>query len=330
MPRPSVLVAVLLAACCVMSLDAAPKRRAVRQRPTPPRPVYRVPEATRLMVVAPHPDDEMLGTGGLMQRVLETGGTVRVVYLTDGDGYPEGVQAEDHVESPTAADYRGYGRQRRREARAALAALGFGPSKYSYTFLSFPDGGLCRLTRSYWSERRSAFRSPFTRLDRPAKADIIVPDTEYRGEDLAQELAQIIGEFRPTLILVPRKEDQHSDHCAAWFFLADAITNVRRVYPDYGVDVLNYIIHFYAWPFEDEELRLAPPPGLRGGESGWLRFPLTPSEQRTKHAALARYTTQMHVMDWFLDGFSRSNEVFSRPGPFKVMLPSRRNLCCDQ
>lgn len=326
-------VALVSVACCLLSFDlqaaGTPKRRpAPRQRQQ--APIYDVPEATRLMVIAPHPDDEMLSAGGLMQRVLATGGTVRVVYLTNGDGYPEGVQAEDHVESPTAADYRGYGRQRRREARAALAALGFGPSKYSYTFLDFPDGGLCLLTRSYWSERRAAFRSPYTRLDRPPKADVIVPDTEYRGEDLAQELARIIGDFRPTLILVPRKEDQHGDHCAAWFFLADAITSVRRVHPDYSVDVLNYIVHFYSWPFEDEERRLAPPPGLRGGASGWLRFPLTPAEQRTKRAALSRYSTQMLVMDWFLDGFARSNEMFSRPVPFKVMLPSRHNLCCEQ
>jgi LmbE family N-acetylglucosaminyl deacetylase len=333
MTRFPVSVAILAIPVCLLTLDvsaiASGQRRAQRRaRPAPN--LFEVPEGTRLMVVAPHPDDEMLGAGGLMQRVLETGGTVRVVYLTDGDGYPEGVQAEDHVESPSANDYRGYGRQRRREARAALAALGYGPSKYTYTFLRFPDGGLCKLTRTYWSERRAAYRSPYTRFDRPAKSDMVVPDTEYRGEDLTQELAQIIGDFRPTLILVPRKEDQHPDHCAAWFFLADALTDVRRVHPDYNVDVLNYIVHFYAWPFEDDELRLDPPPGLRGGTSGWMRFPLTLAELRIKRAALRRYETQMHVLDWFLAGFARSNEVFSRPAATRIMLPSRRNLCCDQ
>src|SRR5438067_7122745 len=88
-----------------------------------------------------------------MQRVHESGGHVNVVYLTDGDGYHEGVQSEGHVESPSASDYRGYGRQRRREARDALAALGL--DRASHTFLSFPDGGLCKLTRTYWSERRT-------------------------------------------------------------------------------------------------------------------------------------------------------------------------------
>jgi hypothetical protein len=38
----------------------------------------------------------------------------------------------------------------------------------------------------------------------------------------------------------------------------------------------------------------------------------------------------MHVMDWFLDGFARSNEVFSRPASTRVVLPSRRSPCCDQ
>jgi LmbE family N-acetylglucosaminyl deacetylase len=331
--RSPVFITVVAIAGWVLSPVAnatAPSQRTARRQPPPAPAILELPEATRLLVVAPHPDDEMLAAAGLMQRVLDTGGTVRVVYLTDGDGYPEGVQAEDHVRAPTASDYRGYGRQRRREARAALAALGFGPSRYSYTFLSFPDGGLCKLTRTYWSERRAAYRSPYTRLDRPPKAEILVPDTEYRGEDLTQELAQIIGDFRPTLILVPRKEDQHPDHCAAWFFLADALTDVRRVHPDYNVDVLNYIVHFSAWPFEDDELRLDPPPGLRGGTSGWMRFPLTLVELRIKRAALRRYETQMHVLDWFLAGFARSNEVFSRPAATRIMLPSRRNLCCDQ
>ena len=112
-----------------------------------------VPDATRLLVIAPHPDDEVLGAGGLMQRVKATGGAVRVVYLTDGDGYPEGVKEEDHVEAPTAKDYLGYGKQRRREARAALVRLGLADA--FQTFLGFPDGGLCKLTRAYWSERRA-------------------------------------------------------------------------------------------------------------------------------------------------------------------------------
>jgi LmbE family N-acetylglucosaminyl deacetylase len=310
-------------ALCSDDADAA------RRQPRVSPPTIAVNADTRLLVVAPHPDDETLGAGGLMQRVREMGGRVHVVYLTDGDGYPEGVRYEGHVESPTATDYRGYGRRRRAEARAALNALKLG--HYAYTFLSFPDGGLCRLTRQYWSEHRRAYRSPYTRLDRPPTGEIIVPDTEYRGEDLTQELARIIGDFMPTIVLVPRREDQHADHCSAWYFTADALHDVKRVHPEFQTDLLNYIIHWNAWPFEEEEEKTLPPPyGLRGGASGWIEFKLTAAEQRAKRDALKRYVTQEHVMSWFLDGFARTNEVFSRPRPPQVVLPARRNLCCDQ
>ena len=283
---------------------------------------------TRLLVIAPHPDDEVLGAGGLMQRVHAAGGAVHVVYLTDGDGYPEGVKLEEHGKKPSAGNYRDYGRRRQREAHDALRALGL--DEHDATFLRFPDGGLCKLTRTYWSERRTAYRSPYTRRDRPPISDTIIPDTEYRGEDLTQELARIIGDFRPTLILVPRKEDQHPDHCAAWYFVADALGDVARVHPELAPDLVNYIVHYNNWPFDDDEPRLDPPPGLRGGASGWMRLDLTPQEVRAKRAALHRYKTQMDAMRWFLEAFARSNEVFSRPAPTRVVLPSKRSPCCDQ
>ena len=50
-----------------------------------------VKRGERLLVLAPHPDDETLGAGGLIQRVLARGGTVRVVLVTAGDGYVEAV-----------------------------------------------------------------------------------------------------------------------------------------------------------------------------------------------------------------------------------------------
>jgi LmbE family N-acetylglucosaminyl deacetylase len=311
----------LVVSVAALNVNAAARQG---QQPVAP-PSLSVPDATRLLVLAPHPDDEVLSAGGLMQRVRAGGGAIRVVYLTDGEGYPEGVRAEDHVASPTAADYRGYGRLRRHEAAAALAALHLGD--YTYTFLGFPDGGLAKLMGIYWSEHRRAYRSPYTRLDRPPRSEMLVADTEYRGEDLTQEIAVIIGEFRPTMILVPRRADQHVDHCAASFFLADALTDVRRVHPDFSTDVINYIVHYYGWPFQDDGPRLEPPPGLRGGISGWLRLPLTPAERHAKRTALRRFHTQMHVMSWFLDGFARSNEVFSRPAPSRVVLPIRRNPC---
>src|SRR6478609_2017631 len=63
--------------------------------PTPaPTPELSIPidRNTRLLVISPHPDDETLGAAGLIQRVRARGGAVRVVLMTSGDGFPEGVE----------------------------------------------------------------------------------------------------------------------------------------------------------------------------------------------------------------------------------------------
>jgi LmbE family N-acetylglucosaminyl deacetylase len=280
---------------------------------------------TRLLIIAPHPDDEVLAAGGLMQHLRAANGVLRVVYLTDGEAYREGVQVEDHVRSPTASDYRSYGRQREQEAQAALGELGY--SANALTFLGFPNAGLTPLMTRYWSEKRLAYRSPYTRRDRPSDSEILVPGSEFRGEDLSQELAQIIGDFRPTVILAPRKEDQHADHCAAWFFVTDALADVTRVHPDRKVDMVTYIVHYDSWLFDDDAPRSEPPEGLSGGVSGWLQVPLSRGELKTKSRALARYKSQMDVMGWFLKGFARRNEWFSRQAQPNRTLPMRRSQC---
>ena len=43
---------------------------------------------SRVMVIAPHPDDETLATGGLLQEAVAAASAVRVVYITDGDNNP--------------------------------------------------------------------------------------------------------------------------------------------------------------------------------------------------------------------------------------------------
>ncbi len=317
--RTALAIGLLIAGVCTTGVLAS------RRAASSPRHTLSVGPGTRLLVIAPHPDDELLAAGGVLQRVLASKGELRVVYLTDGEGFPQAVKAEVGRASPTPSDYRDYGRERKGEAEDALRALG--AHKDSLTFLGFPNGGLHRLMTAYWSDRRPPYMSPYSRRDRPSKSEVIAPDTKFHGEDLTEELAGIIGTFKPTMILTPRQEDQHVDHCAAWFFVADALGGVARVDRSYRTDLLTYIVHYGSWPFDDVTERLPPPPGLSSGASGWLFFALTDREFTRKRVALAEYKTQMKIMDFFLEGFVRRNEVFSRPSPPRVVLPMRRRPC---
>jgi LmbE family N-acetylglucosaminyl deacetylase len=261
---------------------------------------------TRLLVFAPHPDDEVLGAGGLIRRVVEGDGQVRVVFMTSGDGFAAGVTRELHVPHPNADDYRRYAREREEEAVRSLAMLGVGRDQL--VFLGFPDRGLCPIRRLYRADRAPYYRSPFTEADRPPSAETLVRGTEYDVADLEHELRSLIVHFRPTLVLVPHWADTHPDHCTTYFFVRDALGNVEREMPGFHADLVTYLIHFGGWP--DGTTQALLPPREFPAPTIWVRFPLSSSEAALKRAAVAAYRTQMDAMAGYLMSFARSNELF--------------------
>ncbi len=265
---------------------------------------------TRLLVFSPHPDDETLGAAGLMQRVLQEGGRVKVVFMTNGDGFPEGVEQEDHIAHPTAADYRKYGAERRVEAVKAVACLGLKES--DTIFLGFPDGGLSCLCQQFFAGP-PAYRSPFTLESCPPASEIIIPHTDYTGHDLTQELERVLADFRPNLVATTSPEDQHPDHSVTYFFVQRALTHGRQKNPSFNPRVLTFLIHFGQWPLAQGAgtgLRLHPPEGFPDKGRQWLSLALSPEEATAKRRAILECHTQMIVMGRYLLSFARSNELF--------------------
>lgn len=69
----------------------------------------------RVLVFAPHPDDEVFGCGGAIMRHVATGDPVHVVIVTDGGHDPDASDSEKYIlereqESLRAAEVLGYGR----------------------------------------------------------------------------------------------------------------------------------------------------------------------------------------------------------------------------
>lgn len=58
-----------------------------------------------------------------------------------------------------------------------------------------------------------------------------------------------------------------------------------------------------------------------------MTVPLTDRQVNAKRTAVHAYKSQMDSMGWFLDGFVRRNEVFSRPAPPHVSLPVTQSAC---
>lgn len=266
-------------------------------------PPLRVPADARVIVFTPHPDDETIAAGGLLARLARRGTALRVVFLTNGDGYPEAVQHALNDGPPSDADYRAFGERRRAEALAALARLGVG--RESVRFLGFPDGGLAELWRTHWAR---PYTSPFTRRARPPYPDSVNPGAIYEGEDLTAEIARELRAFHPTLILMPHPYDTHLDHANTSYFVTEAVTTLEGA----GAlaprpRLLSYLVHYPAWPRRLGGARAQVDPGL--ADTRWLETQLSPAELAAKRRALGEYRTQLRVMRGYLESFLCRNEL---------------------
>ena len=144
-----------------------------------PGPPLTMSAADRLLVLAPHPDDEIVSNAGLIQAARAAGATVWIVWATDGEQNPWAQLVHEGRWPTSAADHAHWGALRRGESRRALESLGAADAGQSW--LGFPDGGL---TRQWMSG----------------------------DERLADSLEQIVREFRPTIVSAPSMFDDHPDH----------------------------------------------------------------------------------------------------------------------
>ena len=96
-------------------------------------PTELVPQGARAVVVAPHPDDEILAVGGLLSQLARVGSPVMIVAVTDGTA--------SHVGS-TEWPVERLARERPRESRLALARIGI---ESELVRLGLPDGRVTEL-----------------------------------------------------------------------------------------------------------------------------------------------------------------------------------------
>lgn len=305
------LAAILLSTCAAGAGAGAATPPAITLRP-----------AERLLVIAPHPDDETLAAGGLIQRVLAGGGTARVVIATAGDGYVEAVTQATGKPAPTPADYLAYGALRLDEAAQAVRTLGTG---LRLDLWGFPDAGLEGLLAGHW-QRGWPLRSVTTGQAQVPYRLLASRHTPYDGQDLLKLLLRVLRETRPSLVVFPDALDWHPDHHALGLFVPLALSR----WPASATQRpqrLAYLVHWrHDWPAgadaaqpqDQQATPLYPPDDLprRGQRRACLS--LSPQEVQTKQAALRQHQTQQHAMGPFVAAFVRSTECFSVLSPAQV------------
>ncbi len=159
----------------------------------------------RLLVFAPHPDDETLATGELIQFARACGAVVHVVFVTDGDNNPWPQRWLERRWRIGDAERARWGARRRIEAGEALNRLGL-EVQHSAHFLNWPDQGLT--------------------------------DSLMRDDLAVDRLAEEIAAFAPTHMVMPTLVDRHPDHSALRVMLELAMLRSA-----YHCIRLGYVVH---------------------------------------------------------------------------------------
>jgi len=263
----------------------------------------------RILIVAPHPDDEVVACGGLIQNALALGDSAWVVYVTAGDGsWPPAWRVTGNMLAGPA-DYLELGRARRREAIAGAKTLGLDSAQL--TFLGYPDADLARLWQQCWrspcrSSHTDATADPYSKAGR-----------EYTGASLLGDLMSVLKACRPDIVFAPHALDAHADHWSTAMLMAIAREVWQQPEAEQFPLVYCYLVHRPPYPEAQTDASglLSPPPDLSGAAHHWFALSLNQEQVRTKRQALNCHDSQQGTFGSDLHGYVGQNELFDRVEP---------------
>jgi LmbE family N-acetylglucosaminyl deacetylase len=261
----------------------------------------------RILILAPHPDDETIATGGVIQKAVALGLPIHVVFLTYGDNNETSFIAYRHKAVKPGAAVQQMGLVRHDEGVAATGVLGLRPDQL--TFLGYPDFRCLTIWTDHWGSDCEPCSSMFTRTTVVPYANASRPGTPYRADEILKDIEQALCDFKPTKVFVSHPADHNPDHLALYLFARVALWNLQgELHPT----LIPFLVHHPGWP-EPEGLNpglaLEPPARLEDAVE-WRVNRLTPEQVERKLTALQQHRSQYNVSAAYLNSFMRANELF--------------------
>lgn len=261
---------------------------------------------SRVLVFAPHNDDEALGCAEFIKYTLKNGGQVQVVFTTNGDGFKNAIQFDYYKLSPKPTDYIQFGYTRQQESITALETLGV--SRDNIIFLGYPDGGISDLWNSNW-DANNPYLSAFTKVNKTPYNNSYTKDVSYTGENLVLDFTKILEAYQPTCLVMPHPNDNHPDHYGTNEFVKYTLQTINYK-PD---QELLYLVHRGDWPTpmtQNTSLYLVPPYKLINTGTTWSALNLDAADIAEKASILKLYNTQTRTLGRLMSAFERQNEMF--------------------
>ena len=262
----------------------------------------------RILVFAPHPDDETIGCLGIIQQALGVGADIHIVYLTNGEHNQFAFIVFEKRIPFRKSEFIHLGEVRRKEAIKAMELIGL--SQDRLIFLGYPDAGTFLIFARYWQKELS-YKNFLTRISNVPYPEDLSYGAPYKGENILADLERVIKEYRPTRIFVPHPADVNPDHKALYLFLQIALSDLKDTLA--APLVHPYLVHWVGWPLPRRyhpELSLSPPEDFSGSAGAWFKYDLTPEQLEVKRKAMLCYKSQTESSASYLLSFVRNDELF--------------------
>lgn len=260
----------------------------------------------RILILAPHPDDEVLGCGGIIQKAQKLNLPLKIVFFTYGDNNEWSFWVYRKHPVIFSKSVQGMGLVRHNEAIEADKVLGLLPEQL--IFLGYPDFGTLNIWYSHWNER-PPFKSMLSKARAVPYKNAFRPGALYKGEEVLRDLTAIFEEFKPTKIFLSHPADHNVDHRALYLFTNVALWDIGM---EPRAELYPFLIHYKLWPqprghHPQEKLF---PPDLYKKEISWAISVLNADELKLKENALKKHHSQFQTAAPYLDAFVRGNELF--------------------
>lgn len=268
----------------------------------------------RILIVAPHEDDESLGCAGYMQQARLAGAEVYVCFMTAGEGEELAAIWNSKLPPSQPKAFVLLGQKRHKEATKTLARTAVGQDHIF--FLNYPNMGVDMIwSAPYWTPAQP-WISPFTKTSRAPFANTYTPKAVFCGSACVNDLAAIVERLRPATVFTTHPSDIHPDHWPTYGFTKLALERVRLRH-EWAKEtrLFTYMVHRRGWPVPwgyYPRLPLMPPQSLVNlPVNKWFILHLNAAEVRTKNAMILTYRSQMARFDLLLRAFARRTEVFA-------------------
>jgi LmbE family N-acetylglucosaminyl deacetylase len=301
-------ISFLLAALLLFTGSAFAEQPTLPQQPPSINTLPELKKSDRVLILAPHPDDEAIGCAGVIQQALRVGANVHVAYLTNGDHNQVSFIVYEKRLTIKKAEFIHMGEVRRQEAVKAMKLLGLNES--NLIFLGYPDFGTFTIFCKYWQSKKP-YKSLLTRITSVPYKENLSFGSPYTAESILTDLKKVLLAYKPNKIFVSHPVDTNPDHKSFYLFLQVALLDLEKdllkpeVYP--------YLVHCVGWPLPRHyhpELALLPPEKLSGIQINWLSLNLSKEESVKKYEAINCYKSQTLSAAFYLLAFARNNELF--------------------